>query len=153
MKVSIHEERTVGEIREAIRERYGSVADLRAHVEDHPDDLQARIDLHDLREYRDAPPTRRVRQRRIVVVPDDRIDELTVRRLQLLLSLKRLGGRAESIRRLADAVGRDVKNVSRDVEALDELGLLAVDRQGPGRPHAVALPGQRVDLHLVEAAP
>lgn len=152
MRITIHEDRTVREIREGIEDRYGSVEELRAHVEEHPGDLQAQVALHDVQEYADAPPAQRVRARREVVIPDDRIDELTVRRLQLLLSLKRLGGRAESIRRLAEATGRDVKNVSGDVHALDDLGLVEVDRQGPGRPHAVSLPGDRIDLHLVELA-
>lgn len=152
MRVTVHEERTVEELRQRVHERYGSRDDLRRHVEAHPEDLQARVALHDLAEYEDDPPDLRVRARRVVVIPDDRIDELTVRRLQLLLSLKRLGGRADSVRGLADAVSRDVNNVSRDVRALHDLGLLEVDRRGPGRAHPVSLPGQRIDLHLVELA-
>jgi predicted transcriptional regulator len=65
--------------------------------------------------------------------------------------MKGLAGVVPSVRTLARAVKRDVKNVSGDVRALEELGLLEVEDRGRGKASRIRLPGDSIDLHLVEA--
>lgn len=151
MRITIERELTIGELLQDIQERYGSQQDLEAHLEKHPRDWDAKVALHDLREYGDADPAKRVEDTREIVLPDDSLDDLTAKRLGLLLAVKRAGGTVEGVRHLARSVERDVKNVSDDVHALRSIGLLEVREQGPGRPHLISLPGKRIDLHLLEA--
>jgi predicted transcriptional regulator len=54
--------------------------------------------------------------------------KLTPRRLELLDQLTE--GRAGSINELAERAGRDVKNVYRDLKALEEMGFVALNREG-----------------------
>jgi predicted transcriptional regulator len=54
--------------------------------------------------------------------------KLTPKRLGLLNHLTE--GRAGSINELAELTGRDVKNVYRDLKALEELGFVALNREG-----------------------
>lgn len=151
MKVTVHRTVTVGRLLADIRTRFGSEAALRAHLRRRPRDFAAKVALHDLREYARENPRNVVRETRQVIIPDHAIDQLTVQRLQLLLALKGLAGVVPSLRTLARAVKRDVKNVSEDVRALQELGLLDVEARGRGKPSRIALPGDRIDLHLVES--
>jgi predicted transcriptional regulator len=53
---------------------------------------------------------------------------LTPRRLELLDLLTE--GRAGSINELAEHAGRDIKNVYRDLKALEEMGFVALNREG-----------------------
>lgn len=149
MRISIESETTVGDLLKRARARYGTLRELRAHVKENPDDVAARVALHDLVEYRRTDPRKRVTETRDIVLSGRRLNQLTMRRLEMLLALQGLG-EAASVRRLAQALCRDVKNVSADVAALRKLGLLKVEASGRGRPSRVRLPGQRVDLHLVE---
>jgi hypothetical protein len=151
LRVTIRRETTVGEMRAEMAEKYGSMEALRRHVKRHPKDFLAKVALHDAQEYRADPSSARIHQTRQIIIPDASIDLLTVQRLQLLLTVKGLGGTARSLRALAKAVARDVKNVSEDVRALEELGLLVVEDEGPGKPSHIRLAGQRIELHLVEA--
>jgi len=59
---------------------------------------------------------------------DDDYRKLTPKRLELLNQLTE--GRAGSINELAGLVGRDVKNVYVDLKALEELGFVALNREG-----------------------
>lgn len=151
MRITIDRERTVEEILDSIHARYGSRQQLEAHVDEHPQDWEARVALHDLEEYGDADPTMGIQDVREVVLPDAALDELTFRRVQLLVRLKQAGGEVEGVRKLARALDRDKKNVSQDLEALRELGLVSVHPRGPGRAHRIELAGERIDLHLLEA--
>jgi hypothetical protein len=151
VKVTVRRSVTVGRLREEIAAQYGSERALRARVRRSPGDFAAKVALHDLREYATDDPAKVLHEERHVVIPDRALDQLTVQRLQLLLALKGLSGEAPGVRALARALGRDVKNVSEDVRALHGLGLLDVVAQGPGRPSRIALPGDSIDLHLVEA--
>jgi hypothetical protein len=150
MQITVERERTVGDLLASIRDRYGSKADLEAYLEENPRDGDARVALHDLRAYEDRDPDERIEDTREIVLLPSALGEGTVRRLQLLLSVKRLGGQVDGLRGLARRVERDGKNVSEDVDALGELGLLTVTPRGPGRAHRIELPGHRIDLHLLE---
>lgn len=105
--------------------------------------------IHDWKEYSQRDPSETIRETREIVLQDDAIDQLTLRRLRLLLHL---GSKAEpaSIRDLARSLGRDVKNVSEDVAALATLGFVESRGGGRGRASAVRMPADRIDLHLVE---
>lgn len=74
-----------------------------------------------------------------------------IRRVELIVRLKQMGGRVDGVRELARQLSRDKKNVSEDVDALRELGLLSVRPRGPGRAHRIELPGEQIDLHLLDA--
>lgn len=152
MRITIERDLTAGELLEDIRARYGSEAALRDHLEEHPRDWDAKVALHDLREYRDVAPDQTIQDTREIVLPDRSLDELTSKRLSLLLTLKRAGGEIDGLRELARTAGRDVKNVSSDVEALRGLGLLEVRKRGPGRAHRISLPGTAIHLHLMDAS-
>lgn len=151
MRVSIQREIQIGDLLEEIEERFGGERQLENHLEENPRDWDARVALHDLREYRDEDPGKRIKDTRELVLQDSALDRLTFRRLELLVEIKQQGGTVDGIRRLARLLERDKKNVSADVEALREVGLLSVRRRGPGRAHEVRLPGEQIDLHLVEA--
>lgn len=151
MRITLEEETTVQDILDRIAARYGNLQALERHVKAHPDDLAARMALHDQKEYRERPRDEKVREVRDVVIPDRALDALTVRRLYVLLALRAKGGRVEGLRELARALGRDVKNVSEDLAALEELGLVRVETQGAGRSTVISFPAVRMDLHLVEA--
>ena len=152
MRITVESDTTVGEHLARIEERYGGAGKLRAYVKENPHDVAARVALHDLAEYRGERPDKRILETREIILPESDLGELTLRRLRLLLTLSTLG-EAASVRSLAQALRRDVKNVSLDVNALRELGLLRVEEGGPGRASRVRLPGHRIDLHLVEPKP
>lgn len=151
MRVTIEREIDVGDLLEEIHERYGTREELQAFVEENPKDWDARVALHDLQAYADEDPGKRLEDTREILLPEEALDELTFRRLEMLVRLKQHGGSVEGVRALARALDRDKKNVSQDVDALRELGLVTVTPRGPGRAHRIALPGHRIDLHLLEA--
>ena len=151
MKVTIRSKSTAGEIVARILRTYGSRERLRAQLRSHPQDVAARVALHNLGEYQREPPGKRVEETREVIIPDARLGVLTGARLQLLIRLRMEHGEIEGVRRLAALLDRDPKNVSEDVEALRELGLLDVEAAGRGRPSRIRLPGEDVTLHLVES--
>lgn len=151
MRITIERDLTVKELLDDIQARYGSRAEIEDHLDDNPRDWDAKVALHDLQEYQDTDPSTRIEDTREIVLPDRSLDELTSKRLSLLLTVKQAGGEVEGLRNLSRRVDRDVKNVSDDVTALRGIGLLEVRKQGPGLPHLISLPGQRIDLHLVEA--
>lgn len=150
MKVTVRRKVRVGDLLAEASRKYGSIAQLRARIKRRPDDFAAKVALHDLQAYRQEPPDALVTETRSLIVPDEAIDQLTAQRLELLLRLKGLGGAAASVRALAKAVRRDVKNVSLDVQELSRLGLVEVAPQGHGRPSRIALAGTSIELHLVE---
>ncbi len=151
MKITTRKRKTVRQRRDEIQEKYGSLRKLQAHVRKNPRDTMAKVALHDLREYKDDRPAKVIHETQEIIIPDESIDRLTIQRLQVLLALKGLGS-APSARALARAVNRDIKNVSEDIHALRELGLLNVASSGPGRPHKISLAGDEIDLHLVGPA-
>jgi len=60
----------------------------------------------------------------------------------------------ESIRQTADLVGRDYKQVHRNLEELEEIGVLEFDSEGSGRPKrpVLAYDGLEVDLPFTGSA-
>lgn len=151
MRITIQREQSVGQMLDGIRERYGSIEQLETYLEQNPQDWGAKVALHDLRAYGDEEPTKRIEDTREIVLPESALDEITFRRVQLLVRLKQLGSSIDGVRKLARELSRDKKNVSEDIDALRELGLLTVQPRGPGRAHRIQLPGEKIGLHLLEA--
>jgi hypothetical protein len=151
MKVTIQRQTTAGELLQEARAKYGSMTALQKYVKDHPHDTMAKLALHDLKEYKDEDPNKVIRETREIIIPDSAIDQLTVQRLQLLLTIMGLVDSEPSVRALARAVHRDIKNVSEDIRALSELGLINVKSGGRGKAHRISLPGDHINLHLIEA--
>lgn len=149
MRISIQHETSAGALLAAAR-RVGPRRTLEARVRRDSHDYEAKLALHDLREYADTDPAESVQAERWIILRDDRLDRLTLRRLELLMRLSALGGSAHGVRRLAAAAGRDVKNVSLDIKALASIGLVLVTRAGRGKAATISLPGHRISIHLVE---
>lgn len=152
MRITIERTTTVGELLSEIAVVYGDERALQARLRKNRKDAGALVALHNLREYASEKPAKQITETREVVVPDSKLGLLTATRLHLLLSIKDAKGEVEGLRRLAELVNRDVKNVSDDVQVLRSLGLLTVESHGPGRPSTIKLPGQAISLHLVEDA-
>ncbi len=72
---------------------------------------------------------------------------LTDKRLDLLVEIAR--SNPESVRALADQLGRDYKNVSEDVNLLGQLGLIELEEQGGrGKPKAPTLPYDEIRVTI-----
>jgi predicted transcriptional regulator len=72
---------------------------------------------------------------------------LTDKRLDLLVEIAR--SKPESVRALADQLGRDYKNVSEDVNLLGQLGLIELEEQGGrGKPQAPTLPYDEIRVTI-----
>lgn len=152
MRIAIERTMTVGELLGEIAEVYGDERALQARLRKNRKDAGALVALHNLREYAGEKPAKQITETREVVVPDSKLGLLTANRLHLLLAVKDAKGEVEGLRRLADLVNRDVKNVSEDVQVLSSLGLLTVASHGRGRRSTIKLSGQEIRLHLVERA-
>jgi hypothetical protein len=153
MRVSIHQRRSAKELLQSVNDKYGSIRALQNHVQEHPEDLSAKLALHDVKEYRKTDSSSVIDETREIIIPDGQVDKLTAQRLHLLLALNAMSGSTPSARALARALERDIKNVSQDIRALESLGLLNVTKATRGKPCKISLPGDRIDLHLVEAKP
>ncbi|HLE98201.1 MAG TPA: hypothetical protein VI997_12585 [Candidatus Thermoplasmatota archaeon] len=152
MIVTVEGETTVGALRARIRRTYGDRGRLDARARRDRNDFAAWAALRSLDHHEDADPAEVVHQTRSFVLPDRHLDDLTVRRLQVLVTVGSRDGGFESVRALAATLDRDVKNVSTDVRALERLGLLAVHRRGRGKPSTVRLPGKTIRLEISEPA-
>lgn len=71
---------------------------------------------------------------------------LTPTRLELLRAIA--DHEPESVSATADIVGRDVGDVSRDVQRLESLGILDVDENGPGKPTKPIVPYDRIEISV-----
>lgn len=133
------------ELLDEVRQRHGSIEALKAHVEEHPRDLLAELMLRDA-QYLLAHPRARGREVRTGVTyvswrPED-LEKLTPERIRLLHALRRRP--APSIRALAQAAGRDYKNVFTDLQVLHSLGLVSLVQDARG----ARVP--RVDFESIE---
>lgn len=72
---------------------------------------------------------------------------LTDKRLELLVTIAQ--SRPESVRALADQLGRDYKNVSADVALLEQLGLIVrEERSGRGGPKTPTVPYDEIRVTI-----
>lgn len=151
MRITVSRETTIGDLLDRVKRTYGTEEELEAHLDENPKDWGAKLALHDLKEYQDQDPATEMEDTREIILPDEAFRHLTYQRIKLLLELKNQGGQAPSLRDLARSLDRDKKNVSEDVAALRQLGLLRVEKRGPGRAHPIHLAGDSIHLHLLDS--
>ena len=131
MMIRIQQAMTVAEFLETIEERFGGVEGLRAHVKTHPRDVTAKLDLEDFAFYLNHPEMRYEKMERAVsLIPltPKALSMFTKQRLALLEILA--DRRFESVRKLAEHLGRDIHNVYEDLKLFHRLGIIEFER-GP----------------------
>lgn len=131
MMIRVQQVMTVAKFLETMKERYGGEEGLRAHVKSHPRDVTAKLDLEDLEFYLSHPEMRDEKMERavsLIPVTAKALSMFTKQRLALLETLA--DKRFESVRKLAEHLGRDVHNVYEDLKLLQKLGIIEFER-GP----------------------
>lgn len=131
VEISLVRRLTGREFLEEIEEEYGGVNELEKYVEKNPDDPEAELDLLDAEYFKENPRERdKLVERGEIRIPwsEDDLKKLTPKRLELLGKLKETDVR--SIKNLASLAGRDYKNVHDDVEVMEHLGLLNLEKRG-----------------------
>lgn len=150
MEIRVTSRMTGAELRERILDRWGSREALeRQAVEG---DAEAEEDLFMLERLAEDPARLETEHERttITLVPADSLARLTEKRLALL-DVVRVSPEPLNVSQLARRVGRNKKNVSRDLALLEEFGL--VERIAQGREKTVRVRGTRITIDLVEGAP
>lgn len=132
MEIRIQRRLTGRSLRDEILERYGSVEELERRAEE--GDAVAWNDLADLRLFEEDP--RRLGYDMTVTtigtLTAEELDLLTPTRMALLNFLA-TADEPHNVTELAEALGRDKKNVSEDLDILEELGLVETRREGRER--------------------
>ena len=129
MIIRVHRVTTVAKFLETTRARFGTVQALRAHVRRHPRDAAARLDLEDLEFYARHPEMRQEKIARaisLIPVTAEALSMFTPRRFAMLETL--VSKRFESVRGLAEHLGRDVHNVYEDLRLFRKLGIVEFER-------------------------
>lgn len=131
MIIRVQQVTTVAEFLETMRQRYGGVEGLRAHIRSHPRDVPARLDLEDFEFYLSHPEMHDEKMERAVSLIPLTAKALSMFTKQRLAPLETLADeRFESVRKLANHLGRDVHNVHEDLKLLQKLGIIEFER-GP----------------------
>ncbi len=112
------------ELIEEFERKYGSLERLERYLERNPDDYAVLMDYEDWKHFL-ANPDVEVEEGEIIVTD---ISFLTPQKLRILEAVKKY--KSKSIRELTERVGRDVKNVYRDVRELERIGLLELHDSG-----------------------
>lgn len=130
MEIQVEEQQRGQDLFEEILARYGSESALRAAAA-RPDATEAREDLFTFELLKDNPKRLRAvwRTLDILQLEPAEIENLTEKRLILLDELQR-SAMQSNVTGLAQEIGRDKKNVSRDLKALASLGLVKFHRRG-----------------------
>jgi len=158
MMIRVQQVTTVAEFLETMKQRFGGVEELRAHVRSHPRDVTARLDLEDFEFYLSHPEMHHEKMERAVSLIPLTTKALSMFTKQRLAMLETLADkRFESVRKLAEYLGRDVHNVYEDLKLFRTLGVIEFGR-GPRNsrvPRLVAdsisiIPG-RSPVRLLEA--
>ena len=77
---------------------------------------------------------------------DDLVDSLTPLRLELTKAIVEHG--PESMREAARLVDRDVSDVHSDLKHLEVIGVLALEKGGPGGAMQPVVPFDRIEMHI-----
>jgi len=149
LEIHVEERLTGRQLRARILAKHGSREALEAAARK-KGGAEAKADLVDLR-LLDGDPRRLDAVHRVTTIaeltPED-LGRLTVARLQLLDVLA-ASSAPRNVTELADALGRDKKNVSEDLRLLEDLGLIESARKG--REKRVSM-GSGREIRLVFAA-
>jgi hypothetical protein len=141
MMIRIQQVTTVAEFLETVKRRHGGADDFRAYVRNHPRDVVAKLDLEDFEFYVGHPELQHEKMERavsLIPVTNKALSMFTRQRLAVLETLA--DRRFDSVRKLADYLGRDVHNVYEDLRLFRKLGIVEFER-GPRNsriPHLVA---------------
>ncbi len=131
MMIRVQQVITVAEFLETMKQRFGGVEGLRAHVRSHPRDVTARLDLEDFEFYLGHPEMHDEKMERAVSLIPLSAKALSMFTKQRLAMLETLADkRFESARKLAAYLGRDVHNVYEDLRLFGKLGIIEFER-GP----------------------
>lgn len=150
MEIEYEYSMTLGELLTDFERRYGSVEKLRSQVKRTKRVTKEFADLEQWEYYlsniQKHKLTEEIRFKTAVIFHDSRdfFRYITPERVRLLDEL-RSGKKFESLNELANSLGRDPKNVYEDVKALEEKGLVEVDRRNRRR----SAPRSRVRRVLV----
>ena len=131
MIIRIQQVLTVSGFLDSMKLRFGDIKGLRAYVKSHPRDVTAKLDLEDFEFYLGRPDlTYEKMERAVSLIPvtGKALSMFTKQRLALLETLE--DQRFESVRKLANHLGRDVHNVYEDLRLFRTLGIVEFDR-GP----------------------
>lgn len=130
MEIRVEESITGQELLDRIVAKYGSEEGLQAIVAKTRDN-DVKEDFFTLGLFKEKPERLRLNWKTVEVStlePKD-LELLTEKRLQLLDAILQTLTRM-NVTRLANRMGRDKKNVSRDLAALEKLGLVQLQRSG-----------------------
>jgi len=131
MIIRIQQVLTVSGFLDSMKLRFGDIKELRAYVKSHPRDATAKLDLEDFEFYLGRPELSHEKMERAVSLIPVTAQALSMFTKQRLALLQTLGDeRFESVRKLANHLGRDVHNVYEDLQLFRKLGLVDFDR-GP----------------------
>jgi hypothetical protein len=131
MMIRVQQVMTVAEFLETVKERFGGVKGLRAHVKTHPRDVTARLDLEDFEFYLNHPEMQHEKMERAVSLIPLTAKALSMFTRQRLALLEILADkRFESVRKLAEHLDRDIHNVYEDLKLFHGLGIIEFER-GP----------------------
>ena len=131
MMIRVQQVMTVAEFLETMKERHGGVEGLRVHVKTHPRDVTAKLDLEDFEFYLNHPEVHEEKMERAVSLIPLTAKALSMFTRQRLALLEILADRRfESIRKLAEHLGRDIHNVYEDLKLFHRLGIIEFER-GP----------------------
>jgi predicted AAA+ superfamily ATPase len=147
MEIRVERRLTGREYREEILSRHGSRSELEARAEE--GDARAQDDLLDLELLEEDPNRLEVEYEVETVAELDagELARLTPERLRLLAALpSRSDDETTNVTGLARELGRDKKNVSEDLQLLEDLGLL--DLVPRGREKIVRPPADEVHIVL-----
>jgi DNA-binding transcriptional ArsR family regulator len=150
MEIRVNARLTGARLRDRILERWGSRQELESEAS--AGDAQAEEDLFTLDRLEEDPDRLEgMHERTIITVLEP--EELARRTEKRLSLLDRLANepQALNVSELARAIGRDKKNVSRDLELLETLGL--VERIEAGREKLVRPSGSRISIELTPGDP
>lgn len=139
---------TVRNVLRVVEQRYGSLAELRAHVRKNPDDMDA-VMLYDT-------VTRHAEEPDMVVQLGeaffgDPADILVFAKLRLIGHL--LGHPGVGIRELARGLQKNPATVLEQVGQLEEAGLVMKESRGPGKAATIHPLIQELNIRVTRAAP
>ena len=131
MMIRIQQVTTVADFLETVKQRYGGAKEFRAYVRSHPRDVTAKLDLEDFEFYLGHPDLQHEKMERavsLIPVTNKALSMFTKQRLAMLETLA--DRRFDSVRKLADYLGRDVHNVYEDLRLFRKLGIVEFEH-GP----------------------
>ena len=146
MMIRVQQVTSVADFLETVKRRHGGAEEFRDYVRNHPRDVAAKLDLEDFEFYLAHPELQHEKMERavsLIPVTNEALSIFTKQRLAMLETLK--DRRFDSIRKLADCLGRDVHNVYEDLKLFRKLGIVEFER-GPRNSRIPRLVGDSISV-------